>query len=101
LEFCAPGLNSADTVNKTFRGDVGFGAGRTDIVETCGLIFPPELEMTFMSGSTIGIQLIMPKTGTSPKATPEQQASDREAAAQPVVKAPPPPGMGKIVDKIA
>ena len=57
--------------------------------------------MTFMSGSTIGIQLIMPKTGTSPKATPEQQASDREAAAQPVVKAPPPPGMGKIVDKIA
>ena len=57
--------------------------------------------MTFMSGSTIGIQLIMPKTGTSPKATPEQQASEREAAPQPVVKAPPPPGMGKIVDKIA
>jgi hypothetical protein len=53
-----------------------------------------------MSGSTIGIQLIMPKTGTSPKATPEQQASEREAA-QPVVKAPPPPGMGKIVDKVA
>ena len=54
-----------------------------------------------MSGSTIGIQLIMPKIGTSPKATPEQQASEREAATQPVVKAPPPPGMGKIVDKIA
>ena len=57
--------------------------------------------MTFMAGSTIGIQLIMPKTGTSPKATPEQQASERDAAAQPVVKAPPPPGMGKIVDKVA
>jgi hypothetical protein len=57
--------------------------------------------MTFMSGSTIGIQLIMPKTGTSSKDRPEQQASEREAAQQAVVKAPPPPGMGKIVDKIA
>ena len=55
----------------------------------------------FMSGNTISIQIIMPKTGTSPKDTPEQQARDREAATQPVVKAPPPPGMGKIVDKIA
>jgi hypothetical protein len=61
----------------------------------------PELEVTFMSGSTIGIQLIMPKTGTSPKETPEQQASERDAAPRPVLKAPPPPGMGKIVDKIA
>jgi hypothetical protein len=57
--------------------------------------------MKFMSGSTIGIQLIMPKTGTSPKDRPEQQVSEREAATQPVVKAPPPPGMGKIVDKVA
>jgi hypothetical protein len=57
--------------------------------------------MTFMSGSTIGIQLIMPKTGTSSKDRPEQQASEREAVQQAVVKAPPPPGMGKIVDKIA
>lgn len=54
-----------------------------------------------MSGSTISIKLIMSKTGTSPKATPEQQASGREAAPQPVVKAPPPLGMGKIVDKVA
>jgi len=54
-----------------------------------------------MSGSTIGIQLIMPKTGTSPKETPEQQASERDAAPRPVLKAPLPPGMGKIVDKIA
>ena len=57
--------------------------------------------MTFMTGSTIGIQLIMPKTGTSPKSTPEQQANEREAATPPVVQAPPPPGMGKIVDKTA
>jgi hypothetical protein len=75
-------------------------AGRTSL-RAAGLFSPPELEVTFMSGSTIGIQLIMPKTGTSPKATPEQQASEREAATQPVVKAPPPPGMGKIVDKVA
>ena len=54
-----------------------------------------------MSCSSIGIQLIMPKTGTSPKETPEQQASERDAATQPVLKAPPPPGMGKIVDKVA
>jgi len=59
------------------------------------------LEVTFMSGSTISIKLIMSKTGTSPKATPEQQASGREVAPQPVVKAPPPLGMGEIVDKVA
>ena len=47
------------------------------------------------------IQYTMPKTGTSPKRTPEQQASERETATQQVVKAPPPPGMGKIVDKVA
>jgi hypothetical protein len=71
------------------------------IVEGCEPILAAELEVAFMSVSTIGIQLIMPKTGTTPKATPEQQASEREAATQQVVKAPPPPGMGKIVDKIA
>jgi hypothetical protein len=59
------------------------------------------LDVTLMSGRTIRTQLIMPKTGTSPKETPEQQASERDAAIQPVLKAPPPPGMGKIVDKVA
>ena len=59
------------------------------------------MEVTFMSRRATGIWTIMPKTGASPKATPEQQAGEREAATQPVVKAPPPPGMGKIVDKIA
>jgi hypothetical protein len=54
-----------------------------------------------MSCSAIGIQTIMPKTGPSPKGAPEQQAGEREAATQSVVKAPPPPGMGKIVDKVA
>ncbi len=55
-----------------------------------------------MCDSSIGIQVIMPKTGTSPNSTPQQQANEREAASPPVVRqAPPPPGMGKLVDKTA
>jgi hypothetical protein len=54
-----------------------------------------------MSASSIGIQVIMPKTGTSPQSAPQQQANDRDAddAAVTVRQAPPPPGMGKLVDK--
>ncbi len=58
-----------------------------------------------MSASSIGIQVIMPKTGTSPKETPPPPANERDAdnaavAADAVAKqAPPPPGMGKLVDK--
>jgi hypothetical protein len=58
-----------------------------------------------MSASSIGIQVIMPKTGTSPKVTPPPPANDRnretDAAAAEVAakRAPPPPGMGKLVDK--
>jgi hypothetical protein len=59
-------------------------------------------EAAFMAVSDIGIQVIMPKTGTSPRSTPQQQANEREDAARPVVRqAPPPPGMGKLVDKTA
>ena len=55
-----------------------------------------------MAVSDIGIQVIMPRTGTSPKSTPQQQANEREAAAPTVDRrAPPPPGMGKLVDKTA
>ena len=55
-----------------------------------------------MCDSSIGIQVIMPKTGTSPKSTPQHQANEREAASPTVVRqAPPPPGMGKLVDKTA
>ncbi len=54
-----------------------------------------------MSDCSIGIQVIMPQTGTSPKSTPAQQANEREAATPPVNRAPPPPGMGKFVDKTA
>jgi hypothetical protein len=74
---------------------------RIHIVEGRRLSSAPQLEVTFMADISIGIQLIMPKTGTSPNTTPQQQAGERDAATAPVVKAPPPPGMGKIVDKIA
>jgi hypothetical protein len=58
-----------------------------------------------MSTSSIGIQVIMPRTGTTPKQTPPPQANDRDTdnaavVAEAVAKqAPPPPGMGKLVDK--
>jgi hypothetical protein len=55
-----------------------------------------------MSAISIGIQVIMPKTGTSPQQSPQQQANDRDAEASAAAKqAPPPPGMGKLVDKTA
>ena len=52
-----------------------------------------------MSAISIGIQVIMPKTGTSPQQTPPQPASARDADGAPPKQAPPPPGMGKLVDK--
>ena len=56
-----------------------------------------------MTVSSIGIQVIMPKTGTSPQSAPQQQSNDRDAdnAQAATNRAPPPPGMGKLVDKIA
>ena len=56
-----------------------------------------------MSVSSIGIQVIMPKTGTSPQSAPQQQSNDRDADNAPAAakQAPPPPGMGKLVDKTA
>lgn len=60
-----------------------------------------------MSNISIGIQTIMPKTGTTPQSTPGQQANEREASNAPTEAkqaAPPPPppqGMGKYVDKHA
>jgi hypothetical protein len=43
----------------------------------------------------------MPKTETKPKSS-AQQASERKPVTAPVVRqAPPPPGMGKLVDKTA
>jgi hypothetical protein len=53
-----------------------------------------------MSVASIGIQIIMPKTATSPRELPQQQANDRDAIAAATAKQPPPPpGMGKLVDK--
>ncbi|HEY4981139.1 MAG TPA: hypothetical protein VII24_04165 [Pseudolabrys sp.] len=53
-----------------------------------------------MSAASIGIQVITPKTGTSAQSRPQQQANDRDVDNAPAAKqAPPPPGMGKFVDK--
>jgi len=52
-----------------------------------------------MSASSIGIQVIMPKTGTSPQQPPEQPPNTRAADDTSARQAPPPPGMGKLVDK--
>lgn len=60
-----------------------------------------------MSDSSIGIQMIMPKTGTSPKSPPPVPARERDSdnamltVAAVERQAPPPPGMGKLVDKTA
>lgn len=59
-----------------------------------------------MSDSTIGIQMITPKTAVSPKSSSSApQERERESAAttsEAVTRqAPPPPGMGKLVDKTA
>jgi hypothetical protein len=61
-----------------------------------------------MNAISIGTQVIMPKTGTTPQSAPQQQANDREAAdtqaeakqAPPPPRAPAPPGMGQFVDLV-
>jgi hypothetical protein len=59
-----------------------------------------------MSAITIGIQVIMAETGTSPKQTPPPRPDKNHdsgnaafAADAAPKQAPPPPGMGKLVDK--
>jgi hypothetical protein len=60
-----------------------------------------------MGAATIGIQTIMPQTGTGPQQTPpppsgnESDSTDTAAATTPPKPAPPPPGMGKYVDRLA
>jgi hypothetical protein len=58
-----------------------------------------------MSVIRIGVQVIMPQTGTSPKQTPPPQgdaqrdSANAAFAADAPKQAPPPPGMGKLLDK--
>jgi hypothetical protein len=57
-----------------------------------------------MGVTSIGVQTIMPRTGTSPKTTSTHEANQRDAAVAPVeavqsAPPPPPPGQGKNVDK--
>ena len=54
-----------------------------------------------MGVSSIGIQTVMPKTGTSQQQTPPQPANDNVADNAPKPTSPPPAGMGKYVDKTA
>jgi hypothetical protein len=54
-----------------------------------------------MSDSSIGIQAIMPKTGTAKQLPPQQPAEARANDKTPPRQAPPPPGMGKLIDKLA
>lgn len=60
-----------------------------------------------MSDSSIGIQMIMPKTGTSPRSSPPPAAKGHDSDSTKLTvsaverQAPPPPGMGKLVDKTA
>jgi hypothetical protein len=54
-----------------------------------------------MHVSSIGIQIIMPKSGSSPQQSANSQAKggERETDDARSKPAPPPPGMGKFVDK--
>ena len=55
-----------------------------------------------MSISSIGIQTIMPKTGTSPNTSPPPQPANTPDADDVSIvprQAPPPHGMGRFVDK--
>jgi hypothetical protein len=51
--------------------------------------------------------MIMPKTGTSPRSSPPPAAKDHDSDSTKLTvsaverQAPPPPGMGKLVDKTA
>jgi hypothetical protein len=55
-----------------------------------------------MSVNSIGIQVVMPKTGTPQQPQPQQQSNnnDTDDAGQDR-RAPPPPGQGQYVDKVA
>jgi len=61
------------------------------------------IESIIMSASSIGIQIIMPETGTSPQTPPPQpqsQPANDNAADDTPKPAPPQPGLGKFVDKL-
>jgi len=48
----------------------------------------------------VGIHAIKPKVGNSSRRSPQQRANDDDKSDTPE-RAPPPPGMGKLVDKTA
>ena len=55
-----------------------------------------------MSVISIGVQTVAPQTGTTPQSSPMHESNRREASNAPTETqqaGPPPPGMGKFVDK--
>ena len=55
-----------------------------------------------MSAISIGVQTVTTQTGTAPQKSTTQESNQRDASNAPVEAkqaAPPPPGMGKFVDK--
>jgi hypothetical protein len=52
------------------------------------------------SASRIGVRVIMAKPGTSPRQSPPQPANEFNADASATAEqTPPPPGLGKLLDK--
>ena len=47
----------------------------------------------------VGIKIVMPKTGASPDFDLPRRADERANDDEPRRQAPPPPGMGKLLDK--
>jgi hypothetical protein len=85
-------------VNNNLRAAHPFQAFRMEYIDLLSLSFP-----AISAATSIGIQAIMPKTGTSPQQVPQPQSkrdSDHtDLVANAVAEQPPPPGMGKLIDK--
>ena len=95
-------MTRLETVNESFPDRLGFRLWPTDKIESCAPTFSAAIGNSVYGRQRYCIQVIMPKTGISPKSTPQQQANEREdSTAQVERQCPPPPGMGKLVDKTA
>ena len=77
-------------VNKSLRANVKIRASLKQNIDAC------LLNRRRTSIVTIGIQTIMPTTATPQQKPPQPANDDIPMAAR---QAPPPPGMGKLVDK--
>jgi hypothetical protein len=90
-------------LNKAFRARPLSHVIAPHIVDGCPLGFAA-IAAVFMNVIRIGIQVVMPQTGTSPKQPPPQADAQHKSASVALAadapkQAPPPPGMGKLLDK--